>query len=137
MFDVICLGSSTVDVFAKTRYSELIKIVDSKGEKDLLAYPTGSKILIEELDFTTGGGGTNVAASLSSLGVKTAYLGCLGNDSNAHFILDALKRFKIDPSLIVRKKGQTGYSIILDSLEHDRTILAHKGVNNDLRFADF
>ena len=136
MFDVICVGSSTVDVFAKTKYSELIKIVDHKGEEDLLAYPTGSKILMEELDFTTGGGGTNVAVSLTKLGIKASYLGCMGKDTNAVLVMDALKKFKVDTSLVVKKKGRTGYSIILDSIEHDRTILAYKGVNNNLNFKD-
>jgi ribokinase len=136
MFDVICVGSSTVDVFAKSRFSELIKIINSKGEEDLLAYPTGAKILIDELDFTTGGGGTNVAVSLSKLGLKPAYLGCMGDCGNSELVLSALKRFKVDTSLVVKKHGHTGYSIILDSIEHDRTILAYKGVNNDFSFRD-
>lgn len=136
MFDVICVGSSTVDVFAKTKYSELIKIMDNKGEEDLLAYPVGGKILIDQLDFTTGGGGTNVAAALSKLGLKSAYLGCMGKGRNSEIVLDALKRLNVDASLVVRKKGDTGYSIILDSIEHDRTILAYKGVNNNLDFKD-
>ena len=136
MFDVICIGSSTVDVFAKTKYSELIKIMDSKGSEDLLAYPVGGKILIDQLDFTTGGGGTNVAVSLSKLGLKVAYLGCMGKGGNSEIVLDALKKFKVNSSLVVRKKGDTGYSIILDSIEHDRTILAYKGLNNDLEYKD-
>ena len=108
MFDVICIGSATVDVFAKTNYSELIKIVDTKGEEDLLAYPVGSKILINELDFTTGGGGTNVAASLAQLGLKSAYLGCMGNERNTEIVLDELKKFKVDTSLVIKKNGKTG-----------------------------
>ncbi|MBD3163938.1 carbohydrate kinase family protein [Candidatus Woesearchaeota archaeon] len=137
MFDVICVGSSTVDVFAKTKYSELIKIMDNNNkEEDLLAYPVGGKILINELDFTTGGGGTNVAVSLSKLGLKAAYLGCMGKGGNSEIVLGALKKFKVDSSLVVRKKGDTGYSIILDSIEHDRTILAYKGLNNELDFKD-
>ncbi len=137
MFDVICVGSSTVDAFAKTKYSELIKIRDNNHkEEDLLAYPVGGKILIDFLDFTTGGGGTNVAVALAKLGLKSSYLGCMGKDQNAEIVLDALKKFKVDTSLVVRKKGDTGYSIILDSIEHDRTILAYKGVNNDLDFKD-
>ncbi len=134
MYDVITVGSSTVDVFAKTKFSELIKIVDSKGETDLLAYPTGSKILIEELNFTTGGGGTNTAVCLSRLGHKVACITKTGYGANAEKIKRHLKRDKVDTSLIVcDKNGRTGYSIILDSIEHDRTILAFKGSNNDLR----
>ncbi len=99
MYDIITVGSSTVDVFAKTKSSGLIKIMDSKGETDLLAYPTGAKILVTELDFTTGGGGTNTAVSLARLGHKVAYLGKMGCGSNAQRIIDELKKEKVDSSL--------------------------------------
>ena len=132
MYDIITVGSATVDVFAHTK-SELIKIKTSSSEEDLIAYPSGSKILIKELRFTTGGGGTNTAVSLARLGHKVAYLGSLGNDENGKRILDLLKKEKID--FIGRLTNDiTGYSIILDSIEHDRTILTYKGANNKLKF---
>jgi len=133
MYDIITVGSATVDVFANTK-SELIKIKTSSCEEDLIAYPSGSKILIKELRFTTGGGGTNTAVSLARLGHKVAYLGSLGNDENGKRILDLLKKEKID---FIGKltKDITGYSIILDSIEHDRTILTYKGANNKLKFS--
>ncbi len=135
MYDIITIGSSTVDVFARTKNPELIKIIDSKGETDLLAYPTGSKLLIEQLEFTTGGGATNTAVALSRLGHKVACISKTGCGSNSEKIKRHLKRDKVNDSLIIcTKNGRTGYSIILDSLEHDRTILAFKGSNNDLRF---
>ncbi len=133
MYDIITVGSATVDVFAHTK-SELIKIKTSSSEEDLIAYPSGSKILIKELRFTTGGGGTNTAVSLARLNHKVAYLGSLGNDENGKKILDLLKKEKID---FIGKltKDITGYSIILDSIEHDRTILTYKGANNKLKFS--
>ncbi|MBU4283688.1 MAG: carbohydrate kinase family protein [Nanoarchaeota archaeon] len=133
MYDIITVGSATVDVFANTE-SKLIKIKTSSSEEDLIAYPSGSKILIKELRFTTGGGGTNTAVSLARLGHKVAYLGSLGNDENGRRILDLLKKEKID--FIGRLTNDiTGYSIILDSIEHDRTILTYKGANNKLKFS--
>ncbi|MEK6983401.1 MAG: carbohydrate kinase family protein [Nanoarchaeota archaeon] len=135
MYDVITVGSATVDVFAKTRYSELIKIIDPKGETDLLAYPSGTKILIDELEFTTGGGGTNVAVALSRLGHKVGFIGKLGDGTNADFIHRNLKKERID-LLCSHGKGNSGYSVILDTLEHDRTILTYKGINDDLRTRD-
>ena len=111
MFDIITVGSSTVDVFAKTKFSELIKIMDTTGETDLLAYPTGCKILIEELEFSTGGGATNTAVSLARLGHKVACISKMGFGSNADKVKNHLKREKIDTSLIVQtKNGRTGYS---------------------------
>ncbi len=134
MYDVITVGSATVDVFANTD-SELIKIKNQDSEKELIAYPSGSKILIKEIRFTIGGGGTNTAVSLSRLGHRVAYLGKIGNDENGKKVVDMLKKEKVD---FVGKicKQMTGYSIILDSIEHDRTILTYKGANDNLKFSD-
>ncbi len=135
MYDVITVGSATLDVFAKTRFSELIKIIDPKGETDLLAFPSGSKILIDELEFTTGGGGTNTAVALSRLGHKVAFLGKLGTGTNSDFIQKDLKKEKIE-LLCAYGKGLSGYSVILDTLEHDRTILTYKGINDELSYKE-
>ena len=135
MYDVITVGSATVDVFARTRFSELIKIIDPKGETDLLAFPSGTKILIDELEFTTGGGGTNSAVALSRLGHKVGFVGKLGTGTNSDFILNDLKKEKID-LICSRGKGHSGYSVILDTLEHDRTILTYKGINDELSNKD-
>lgn len=135
MYDVITVGSATVDVFAKTHFSELIKIIDPKGETDLLAFPSGSKILIDELEFTTGGGGTNTAVALSRLGHKVGFIGKLGTGTNSDFIHKNLVKEKID-LLCSHGEGHAGYSIILDTLEHDRTIFVHKGINDELKLED-
>src|SRR3989338_3406617 len=132
MYDVITVGSATLDVFARTKFSELIKIINPKGETDLLAFPSGSKILIDELEFTMGGGGTNTAVALSRLGHRVAFLGKLGEGTNSEFINKDLKKEKIE-LLCAYGKGKSGYSVILDTLEHDRTILVYKGINDDLR----
>lgn len=134
MYDIITVGSSTVDVFAKTEFCEMLKGIN---KEDCIAYPVGSKILINELIITIGGGGTNTAVSLARLGHKVAYLGKTGTRENSHRIKLDLKKEKVDSSLIVSsKKGRTGYSIILDSIKHDRTILTYKGSNNDLKFSE-
>ncbi len=135
MYDVITVGSATIDVFAKTHFSELIKIIDPKGETDLLAFPSGTKILIDDLEFTTGGGGTNTAVALSRLGHKVAFLGKLGEGTNSDFIHKNLIKEKIE-LLCAHGKGNAGYSVILDTLEHDRTILTYKGINDELRKED-
>ena len=135
MYDVITVGSATVDVFAKTHFSELIKIIDPKGETDLLAFPSGTKILIDDLEFTTGGSGTNTSVAFSRLGHKAAFLGKLGQGTNSDFIHKNLVKEKIH-LLCAHGKGNAGYSIILDTLDHDRTILAYKGINDELKIKD-
>ena len=135
MYDVITVGSATVDVFAKTHFSELIKIIDPKGETDLLAFPSGTKILIDDLEFTTGGGGTNTAVAFSRLGHKVGFIGKLGQGTNSDFIHKNLVKEKVD-LLCGHGNCDAGYSIILDTLEHDRTTLTHKGINDELKIKD-
>ncbi|MBN2367816.1 carbohydrate kinase family protein [Candidatus Woesearchaeota archaeon] len=133
MYDVITVGSSTIDVFARVE-SELIKIKTIHHEHELIAYPCGSKILIKSLDFLTGGGGTNTAVALSKLGLKVAYLGKTGHGSNSNLIIKKLEDEKVEFIGVKSSDHHSGYSIILDSLEGDRTILAYKGSNNYLDY---
>lgn len=129
MFDVICIGSATVDVFVDTE-DRLFK-----GKKKKVSVPFGSKILIRDLKVHTGGGGSNPAAAFSRLGLKTAYAGNVGDDEHTKTILGSMEKEKVDTSMAV-KRGRSGYSVILDAEGHDRTILAFKGSNNDLRRKD-
>ncbi len=131
MYDIITMGSATVDVFAKTK-SELITIETGTEKEQLIAYPSGHKILITDLQFMVGGGGTNTAVAFSRLGLNTGYIGRLGKDTNANLILDLLEKEKINFLGSQDSKSKTGYSIILDSIERDRTILTFKGANNTL-----
>ena len=128
MNEVITIGSATVDAFAQT------------GEKyfhhDMYCYPAGGKIIINDLEFHIGGGGTNTAVALSRLGLKTAYIGKLGTDDNANRVLKLLEKEKVDTSLIPKKKGRTGFSVVLDAKQHDRTILTYKGSNDELSIRD-
>ena len=132
MYDIINVGSATVDALVKTEFCEMLH---DKKKEDCIAYPIGSKILIKELILTIGGGGTNTAVSLARLGHKTAFLGKIGMGENSRRIIKKLKKERVDTSLIVRSKtGRTGYSIVLDSKKHDRTILTFRGSNNNLKF---
>lgn len=134
MYDIITVGSATIDAFAMTEMAEAISIKNPREEEVFLSYPAGSKILINDLHFFTGGGGTNSAVSLSRLGLKVAYLGNLGNDDNGDLIKALLKKDKID-FIGTTSNEKTGYSVVLDSKETDRTILTYKGSNNSLKFS--
>jgi len=133
MFDVITIGSATVDIFIKTK-SKQVDIEKVHGHEDV-CLPVGSKILIDELYTSTGGGGTNSAVSFKRLGLKTAWLGVLGKGHNSRIVKDVIKNEKI-PFLGKEKQGETGFSVILTGLNKNRTILAYKGVNDKLSLND-
>ncbi|MEK6934840.1 MAG: carbohydrate kinase family protein [Nanoarchaeota archaeon] len=125
MFDIVTVGSNVIDLFLETNVHET---------KNKMCYEVGAKLLITNLKQDWGGGGTNTAVAFSRLGLKTAYIGKTGNDSNGNKILELLKKEKA--KFLGTRGGQTGLSVILDSKEHDRTILTYKGVNDDLRFSE-
>ena len=80
MYDVITIGSAAVDAHAQTEFCEMLR---GKGKEECIAYPVGSKILIEKLILTGGGGGTNTAVALARLGHKVAFLGKMGTKENS------------------------------------------------------
>ncbi len=132
-YDVVTMGSATVDLFAATD-AELVQIQTRHSMERLLAYPLGGKILIRELDTAIGGGGTNTAVAFARLGLRTAFLGKVGSDPQGEQVMAALAAEHID--FIGARGGQTGLSMILDAIGQDRTILAYKGANDQLRLED-
>jgi len=132
-YDIVTVGSATVDVFIHTDTAQT-EILTVHHHKDI-AYPVGAKILINEMHFFVGGGGTNAAVAFSRLGLKTAFLGKIGKDDNGKTISDCLFKEKVD---FIGSYGTiSGYSIILDSIAEDRTIFAYKGCNDTLKLNDF
>ena len=130
MYDVITVGSAVVDTFVNTGN----KLFRKTNLRRRISVPFGTKIVIDELRFDIGGGGTNTAVALSKLGFKTAYIGSVGSKTNSQRVINLLKKEKVDTSFIQSGKGRTGFSIILDATGHERTILTFKGNNNLLDF---
>jgi len=131
MVDVITVGSAAIDIYANT-HSELVKIKTERGSESLICYPSGSKVLITNVQFITGGGGTNTAVCFSRMGLKTAYLGSIGDDENGDKIKNELKKEKVRFIGMTAKNKLTNFSMLLDSLEDDRTILACKSASKSL-----
>jgi ribokinase len=131
-YDIITVGSATVDVFAHTDPTQS-EVLNVHHHKDI-AYPLGAKILIKELHLFVGGGGTNAGVAFSRMGLKTAFLGKIGKDDNGKTISDCLFMEKVD--FIGTYGTISGYSVILDSVKEDRTIFTYKGCNDELHVSD-
>jgi ribokinase len=129
VFDIVTVGSATVDVFLNVAPTDREFAI--KNHHPDVCFPLGAKILVNDLVMDTGGGGTNTAVSFARLGLKTGWAGAVAEDANGKHILDVLKREKV-AFLGKAKKGNSGYSVILMRLKGDRTILAYKGVNDTL-----
>jgi len=125
MYDVITIGSATVDVFA---------LIPQKFRQINL----GDKVLIEQMEFEAGGGGINPAIALSRMGLKTAFLGKLGDDYNAEIVLQELKHEKVKVIRTNPSEYPTSFSFIINSeQEKDRVLFAYKGASDHLLYNDF
>jgi len=131
-YDVITIGSATLDVFLM---SDAFKVVQSskfaggKGE----CFSFGSKIEIDGYQMDTGGGATNTAATFSRLGLRAACITEIGDDLAGEEILGALKKEKISNKFVMMdSKHQTGYSTILLTSNGQRTILVYRGASDKI-----
>ncbi len=126
-FDIIVIGSATRDVFMRS--SDFIEIDDPKFETGKAqCFALGSKYEIKDIVFTTGGGGHNAAATFGAQGLKAACISVIGNDFNGKEVLEDLKRFGVDASMMSEHDDDfTAYSVIMVHPSGERTIFSYKG----------
>ncbi len=120
VLDVISIGSATEDVF--------VFVPKNNFHSDECIFSPGSKVEINDLIFSVGGGSTNSAVAFSRLGLKAGALFIIGKDESGKRILAEMKKEKVNTkNCIVTKKECTPYSVILTGFGRDRVILFYKG----------
>jgi len=145
MYDIITFGSAAQDIHVKSKAFKILKdpsassgqaeTIFSTGEGICLAL--GSKIDVEDITYTTGGGGTNTAATFAKQGFRTAFCGAIGIDLSGLEIVRELKHLRIDTRFVVKKKEKhTNSSIIISNTGEDRTILVYRGASDLLNKED-
>lgn len=128
MYDVITIGSATRDVFLISKEFRVIKSdLFPTGAAECVSL--GSKIEVDKLVLTTGGGGTNAAATFGNLGFNTAVVTRVGDDPSGRDVLEDLKSSGVKTTLVQTVKGgDTGYSSLLTTVNGERSVLVHRGV---------
>ena len=136
MFDVITIGSATRDVILESdKFVTLSSKKFNNGIGECVAL--GSKIELDNIIFTTGGGATNAAATFGSLGFQVATIIKIGNDSPGKDVVEDLSRFGVSTKYVrVTKNGGTAYSILLTMKDGERTALVHRGVSRSFTQKD-
>ena len=136
MYDVITIGSATQDAFLVSKKFRTIHSDQfATGVAECISF--GSKIELDQFVLTTGGGGTNSAATFASLGFKTAVATRIGNDGPGDAVLKDLLAFKVSTALVkIVKGGETGFSALLTATSGERSVLVHRGVSGDFNEKD-
>lgn len=99
---ITTIGGSTQDVMF---YTDQMVLVDNQSDllrQKLIGFEYGAKIYTDDIYFTYGGGGANTAVGLSSLGIPTQTIVCLGKDILGKEILGYLKSKKVNTGLVQR-----------------------------------
>ncbi len=135
MFDVITFGSATFDIFARSKNLKIIDSADFPNGK-AMAIGAGAKVYIEEMVFASGGGGTNSAATFALQGLKTAYVGLVGDDENGKKLTEEMVKLGADTSFMkITKLAKTPCSVILSGGD-ERSILVYEGASHLISESD-
>ncbi len=136
MFDVITFGSATQDIYLKSK--KFLPRPDKKfhiGKS--ICLPAFSKMKVDDIAFSSGGGGTNTAATFARQGLKVAYCGLVGDDCAGRLIIEELKELKINTALVqTTNEKPTNMSIILSYPDGEKTILVYRGASDLLSKKD-
>jgi ribokinase len=120
LYDIIGLGALNWDVILKV-------------ERAL----EGSEMEVFPLCESPGGSAANTLAGLAALGVRTAFLGAVGDDTEGERILEGFQGIGVDVRGIRVKGGQrTGKALCVASKGGDRTIYLLPGANDSLEMTD-
>jgi len=122
MFNIITIGDAVLDTHVKIDAATVECNLDGKNCK--LCMDFADKIPITDSFQAIGGDGANIAAGAAHLGLSSALLTTIGNDSNGKLILEELKKQDINTDLTgIDIKTKTRYSIVLN-FKGERTILS-------------
>ena len=123
MYNIITIGDAVIDthVFIDDASLEC----DYNHQNCQLCLTYASKIPITDSFQSLGGNAANVAVGAKKLGLKSAIVASVGNDSNGKIIKEEFKKQKVDTKfLTMDKKTKTRYSVVLN-FKGERTILSY------------
>ncbi len=134
MSKVLTIGSATMDVFVECDEANIVSVCSKNKDSEFMSYPYGAKIDITTFSSNVGGGGVNTACNFANLGFETSAIFKIGEDIYSEGILNSFKTKNVNLAHIIQDKStSTGFSIILVSFQGDRTVLAHRGANAQIK----
>lgn len=122
-FDLLSIGDATVDVFMNPTETETLCELDDKKCRICFAY--GDKIPVRNLEFTIGGNAANNSVGSSRLGLKSAIVLTLGDDTIGKLIVERLQKEGVDTTYVIAQPAtSSNYSTIIN-YGGERTIFTY------------
>lgn len=90
----------------------------------------GTKVDIDKIQFSTGGGASNAATTFARNGHESIFMGCIADDPAGTAVVNSFDDEGIDSSYITYVDNiHTGYSVLLLVPSGERTILTCRGAS--------
>src|SRR3989344_2476223 len=104
-YDIITFGAGSQDIYIKSKkFLPVSGKTFTTGQGICLAL--GSKVEVDDLFLSSGGGGTNTSVTFANQGLKTAWCGQVGDDCFGDLIIKELESLKIDTEFILKSKNK-------------------------------
>lgn len=122
--ELLSIGDASLDVFITPTESETLCQLNDRDE--LICFSYGDKIPVKSFAISVGGNTANNAVGTKRLGVKSAAVLTLGDDSIGDQIVQRLKEEGVDASFVVQQpETASNYSTIVN-FSGERTIFTYK-----------
>jgi sugar/nucleoside kinase (ribokinase family) len=140
MKKIIGIGNALVDVLIKLENDHFLEEYNiPKGSMQLVQKDFVKLLSIitsnNNPQLASGGSASNTIHGLASLGVKTSYIGKIGNDAFGKIFSDDLEKNKIVP-ILYNSENETGRAITFISPDSERTFATYLGAAVELSAAD-
>jgi sugar/nucleoside kinase (ribokinase family) len=140
MKQILGIGNALVDIMT---------MIDDDKILDKFALPKGSMQLVDKTkseivksetvhlirNLTSGGSAANTIHGLAMLGVKTGFIGSIGNDGLGDFFEKDME-FAGIKTMLSRRNSITGTAVALISQDSERTFATHLGAAIELEAMD-
>ncbi len=140
MAKVLGIGNALVDILIRLENEDTLdKFSLPRGSMQLVDRSQSDKILNETQNLkkqqSSGGSAANTINGLANLGIKTGFIGKIGNDEFGNFFKSDMQIKGIDPKLFFGN-NETGRAIGMISPDSERTFATYLGSSVELSEKD-
>ncbi len=120
--DIVCIGDIVTDAFIKLKDDKAVTYQNDKGK--WLAMNFGTKLPYDHVEILEAvGNAANAAVAFSRLGLHTAFVTNVGEDSHGRDMIHALHKEKVDSRFVRINPGKSSNYHYVLWYKEERTIL--------------
>jgi len=133
---IITVGGATFDMFVKAEDQTIMTMKTPDSSNKWLSFPHGAKVKVTEVMEAFGGGATNTAVTFARQNFDVCFVGKVGKEYGDKVFANLAKEGVDCKFAKQTSRDKTGFSIIINTFDGDRTLLAYPGANRFFTVGD-